>query len=90
MQSGYAFQRGRCYFNDLLKLTVVAKSNPENIIWMFTNNGYFNKDQIEKNRQEISILEGDHGQIELLFIIVWTRQQHSAQYQSRECNNLSD
>lgn len=47
---------------------------------MFTNNGYFNKDQIEKNRQEISILEGDHGQIELLFIIVWTRQQHSAQY----------
>lgn len=47
---------------------------------MFTNNGYFNKDQMEKNRQEISFLEGDHGQIELFFIIVWTRQQHSAQY----------
>lgn len=52
IQSDYAFQRESCYFNDLLKMTVVTKSKPENLIWMFTNNGYLNKDQMGKNKKE--------------------------------------
>lgn len=39
-------------------------------------------------RNEISFLEDDHDQMELLFIIVGTRQQHSTKQHSREFNKL--
>lgn len=69
------------YYNCLL----LRNQSQNRIIGMFTNNEYFNKNQMWRRNE---FLEGCHGQTELLPIIVWTRQKHSTQCYSPEFNNL--
>lgn len=57
---------------------LLQNQSEKNMIGMFTHNEYFNWNQMEYG-EEIRFLEGNHGQMELLSIIVWTRQRHSTQ-----------
>lgn len=82
------------YFTEKVALTVIYYSwlslqnqSQKNMTGTSIHDEYFNWNQMEW-RNEISFLEDGHDQMELLFIIVGTRQQHSTKQHSREFNKL--